>query len=195
MKVVYALLQASDGETFLNAASGQDLNLRINNVSAIKINSTRTLRFDAYGTGTLTTDASGNVTASSDERLKNIQGDFTRGLEDIQNINPITYKWKSSTGYDSINDYSGFSAQNVQKSIPEAIGVDERGYLTISDRPIVAALVNAVNEQQAIIEAQKKENESQKAEIESLKASTESKLSDLEAKLNTLLEKETALAE
>jgi len=53
--------------------------------------------------------------------------------------------------------YTGFSAQNVQSAIPEAVGEDDRGYLTLSDRPIIAALVNAVKEQQhQIIELTKR---------------------------------------
>ncbi|MEI6478880.1 MAG: tail fiber domain-containing protein, partial [bacterium] len=99
-----------------------------------------------YGAGTLTTDASGNVTAASDERLKDLQGSFVKGLDSINGLNPITYKWKSSTGFDTENIYAGFSAQNVQNFIPEAVGVSSDGYLTLQDRPILAALVNAIKE-------------------------------------------------
>ncbi|NDE68198.1 hypothetical protein EB052_01175, partial [bacterium] len=42
--------------------------------------------------------------------------------------------------------YTGFSAQNVQANIPEAVMTDKRGYLTLNDRPITAALVNAVKD-------------------------------------------------
>jgi hypothetical protein len=110
------------------------------------ISTAGSIKFNAYGAGTLTTDASGNITASSDERLKNIQGEFTRGLADLRGIKPISYKWNTTSGYDQIEIYSGFSAQNVQANIPEAIGIDPRGYLTLSDRPITAALVNGVKE-------------------------------------------------
>jgi hypothetical protein len=44
---------------------------------------TGNLRFLAYGAGTLVTDGSGNVTASSDETLKDIVGSFGRGTSDI----------------------------------------------------------------------------------------------------------------
>ena len=44
------------------------------------------------------------------------------------------------------NTYTGFSAQNVQANIPEAVGQDDRGFLTLSDRPIIGALVNSVKE-------------------------------------------------
>jgi len=45
-----------------------------------------------------------------------------------------------------VSSYAGFSAQDVQDVLPEAVSEDSRGYLTLSDRPIIAALVNAVKE-------------------------------------------------
>jgi hypothetical protein len=111
-----------------------------------QLTTTGTVRFAGLGSGSLQTDANGNVTVSSDERLKNIQINFSRGLADLQNINPITFKWKSETGYDTQNSYTGFSAQNIQLAIPEAISTDAKGYLSLSDRPILATVVNAVKE-------------------------------------------------
>ena len=105
-----------------------------------------TIRFSTLGSGTLTTDSSGNLTVSSDERLKDIRGSFARGLVDILKINPIVYKWKEFTGYDTINEYSGFSAQNIRDAIPEAVATSSSGYLSLQDRPIIATLVNAVKE-------------------------------------------------
>ena len=109
------------------------------------------MRNNAFSTGSLVSDSSGNITVSSDERLKDIQGNFSRGLSDILLITPINYKWKASTGYDTLTTYAGFSAQNVQSAIPEAVGEDPQGMLSLSDRPIIAALVNAVKELNEII--------------------------------------------
>jgi hypothetical protein len=111
-----------------------------------QLSTTGTVRFSNFGAGTLQTDANGNLSVSSDERLKNIQGNFSRGLADIQKISPILYQWKPETGYDASTTYAGFSAQNVQAAIPEAVGQDSHGYLTLQDRPLIAALVNAEKE-------------------------------------------------
>ncbi len=113
---------------------------------AAQLTTTGTVQFANFGAGTLSTDANGNLTVSSDERLKDIQGDFTDSLSEILAINPILYKWKADTGLDTGTVYAGFSAQNVKENIPEAVGVDKNGFLTLSDRPIIAALVNAVKE-------------------------------------------------
>jgi hypothetical protein len=107
---------------------------------------TGNVKFGSYGAGTLTTDAAGNITASSDERLKNINGNYKKGLAELLNIEPIVYNWNELSGNDTLNAYAGFSAQNIKESIPEAVGIDPRGYLTLSDRPILAATVNAIKE-------------------------------------------------
>ncbi|MDD5165335.1 MAG: tail fiber domain-containing protein [Candidatus Pacebacteria bacterium] len=107
---------------------------------------TGTVQLTNYGAGTLTTDANGNLSVSSDERLKDIKGYFTTGLDAIESLKPISFNWKPETGLDTVNTYTGFSAQNVQTAIPEAVSQDKHGNLTLQDRPILATLVNAVKE-------------------------------------------------
>ncbi|GEM_PF-1016530 len=110
-------------------------------------------RWQAYGAGTLVTDGSGNVTASSDERLKDITGQFTPGLGAIMGLRPILHRWKAETGYDTENIYASWSAQNVLQFIPEAVGVGLNGLYTVNDRPVILALVNAVQELTAEVDA------------------------------------------
>lgn len=106
-----------------------------------------------YGAGAATFDASGNITSVSDERLKNIQGFYSGGLKELMNVNPISYKWNEKSGMELKHDYIGFSAQNIQSALGEnAIGINRDGYLSIQDRAILAALVNAVKEEQKEIE-------------------------------------------
>ncbi|HYF05017.1 MAG TPA: tail fiber domain-containing protein [Patescibacteria group bacterium] len=134
-----------------NSASDGSLRLYVNGQDRITVGSatgSASIRFNNYGAGSLVTDGSGNITASSDERLKNITGTYTKGLAEILKLEPINYQWNELSGMDTTGAYSGFSAQNVQSAIPEAVGTDSRGYLTLQDRPLLAALVNAVKEQQ-----------------------------------------------
>ena len=120
------------------------------------------IRFNAYGAGTLVTDSSGNVTASSDASLKTVTGTFTRGLADVLKLTPRTYHWNEKSGMDTEDENVGFIAQEVLESIPEAVGQyrtsevevdgkkikkrEKAELLTLSDRPLIAALVNAVRE-------------------------------------------------
>jgi hypothetical protein len=104
------------------------------------------MRLVGFGSGALMTDANGVVYDNSDERLKDIAGTSTIGLSAIEGLNPINYHWNATSGLDMVNEYTGFSAQNVEANIPNAVGTDSKGYLTLDDRPIVAALVNSVKE-------------------------------------------------
>lgn len=140
------------------------------------------LRFAAYGAGTLVTDSSGNITASSDSRLKTVTGSFTRGLDDVLKLTPRTYRWNEKSGMNTEDENVGFIAQEVLGAVPEAVGSmrtvdteedDGAGkkvrkskreaaeYLTLSDRPIIAALVNAVKELKA-------ENDTLRARVSAL---------------------------
>lgn len=113
-----------------------------------QLSNTGSVRFAALGSAgaSLVTDVLGNVTVSSDERLKDKQSDFTKGIREILKINPINYRWNATSGLDTQNIYTGFSAQNIQTTIPEAVATDTRGFLTLSDRPILATLVNSIKE-------------------------------------------------
>jgi len=123
-------------------------------------------RLAAFGAGSLTTDASGNVTSVSDVRLKtNIKPSYV-GLSAVIKLQPITYKWDVKSGNETESTYTGFSAQNVKENIPNGtgkfVGQDGVEYLTLQDRAILGALVNSVKEL-------KDENDKLKKEITKLK--------------------------
>lgn len=146
------------GGGFFGTISNHPLGLVANNNTRVTIAGSGAVQFNTYGAGTLVTDASGNITASSDERLKKNIRPFTRGLHYVLGLKPILYGYTSESGLDQTrDDYVGFSAQNVKESIPEAVGEDPRGMLTLSDRPIIVALVNSIKEQQKEIEELKRQ--------------------------------------
>ena len=104
------------------------------------------MTFSHYGAGAATFDASGNITSVSDARKKDIVGSFTRGLEAVRQLKPVTFHWRADSGLSTAELNAGFVAQDVLSVIPEAIGQDKEGFYTFADRPITAALVNAVKE-------------------------------------------------
>ena len=93
----------------------------------------------------------------SDERLKD-HTPYIGGLREILSITPIKYTWNTEgqkiTGFSEDRTFVGFRAQDVQKAIPEAVtqSASNAEYLGLDDRPIVAALMNSVKQQQAQIE-------------------------------------------
>lgn len=123
---------------------------------------TGTVRFQNFGAGAATFDANGNISSASDERLKTIIGNFDKGLAEILKINPILHKWNKESGLEMNNIYAEFSAQNVAKYIPEAVFTNEKGYLSIFDRTLTAALVNSVKSLQAEIDTLRKTHRYQK---------------------------------
>ena len=90
-------------------------------------------------------------TITSDERLKNIHGNYSKGLDEILKLQPITYNYVN-TGKRIFEEkvlqkeFLGFSAQAVQKVFPEAVDVDDDEYLNFNMHPILVAFVNAFKE-------------------------------------------------
>ena len=150
------------------------------NVPTAQLHTTGSLRFSTFGVGNLTTDAAGNVSASSDEQLKSVLSIYSGGISSLLNLEPIVYQWNETSGFETIEEYIGFSAQNVQASIPGAVGVDPRGFLTLSDRGILATVVNAVKEVWIRLTEQAVELASLDEDIEVLVAASESISQDLE---------------
>ena len=90
----------------------------------------------------------------SDERLKNIKGPFSSGLNAVMQLQPLRYEYKPQNGLGIKlgGQHIGFGAQAVQRVIPEAVSQTENGYLVVNNDPIIWAMLNAIKEQQAEIE-------------------------------------------
>jgi uncharacterized protein YaiE (UPF0345 family) len=98
--------------------------------------------------------SSGAYTALSDERKKKDIEDSNIGLSTILALQPALFRMKTDQATDV--KQLGFIAQQVQSVLPEACSsVGE--YLGVQDRPIVAALVKAVQEQQVQIQELKQQ--------------------------------------
>jgi len=81
----------------------------------------------------------GTVTASggffnSDIRLKDLT-DYDYNVSDIK---PITYLWKD--GRDN-KKHVGYSAQEVQKVMPDAVNEDEKGFLSVNYVEVLVAKI------------------------------------------------------
>ena len=103
---------------------------------------------EAVGTLATTGGIVTTFTAVSDERTK-IAQPYGGGLEEILSITPIKYQWNDIgaklSGQSTNREFIGFSAQDVQKQIPQAVFTSQQHeYLCFDDRPVIAALVNAI---------------------------------------------------
>jgi hypothetical protein len=96
----------------------------------------------------------------SDERLKNLKGQFTPGLKAVMQLKPLRYEYKldNALGIKLSGEHIGFSAQAVQKVIPDAVTRNDKGYLLVNNDPILWTMLNAIKEQQNQIETLQAKN-------------------------------------
>ena len=143
------LTQASNAQWTLNNTATTGLftitEAGVNNWLAIAKTS-GAVRMASYGAGAATFDASGNITSVSDERHKADITLFTLGLSALRGIRPISHRYNELSGLETTHTYLGFSAQNVREHLPGAVFENAGGMLSLYDRGIMAATVNAVNE-------------------------------------------------
>ena len=104
--------------------------------------------------GTANKPGGGSWDVFSDERLKNIKGNFNSGLQAVMQLQPLRYEYTKNNALkiNSPGEHIGFGAQAVQKIIPEAVSTTSQGYLTINNDPILWTMLNAIKEQQREIE-------------------------------------------
>ena len=101
----------------------------------------------------------GSWLSFSDERLKNIKGNYNSGLKAVMQLQPLRYSYRqnNAAGVTPSGDHIGFSAQAVQKVIPEAVTSTSTGFLMVNNDPIIWTMLNAIKEQQQQIEELKQE--------------------------------------
>tara|TARA_R100000278_G_scaffold29916_1_gene27509 strand:- start:18394 stop:21768 length:3375 start_codon:yes stop_codon:yes gene_type:complete len=102
------------------------------------------------GTISVTSSATAYNT-SSDARLKDITGS-SRGLDVINELNPVAYNWKEDGKADE-----GLIAQEVKELVPNAVSQTEDDYYQMDYSKLVTHLVKGMQEQQEQIESLKSE--------------------------------------
>ncbi len=152
---IQALNDANDATVDLNISC---TTLNLASTTNLQINGTNGVSAGNFTAVTSITTIHGIVTTlsgTSDERLKDAEL-YEGGLGAILAISPVRYRWnakgQAQTGLSGDQEFVGFIAQDVQRAIPEAITATEPSkdgtetYLSLDDRPIICALVNAVKE-------------------------------------------------
>ncbi len=100
--------------------------------------------------------ATGGSWVSSDERFKTDIRTIESGLDIVQQLRGVTYSYHRETfperNFAEGMSY-GFIAQELQEVLPEAVMADEDGYLGVNYDAVIPVLVNAIQDQQAQIDA------------------------------------------
>ncbi len=99
----------------------------------------------------------------SDARLKNIHGNYNKGLKELTALQPVLYSYKPGNALElpTTSEQVGLIAQDVQKQFPEAVHTLKNGYLDLDMHSLNVAVINALKELKA-------ENDALKARLEKL---------------------------
>jgi hypothetical protein len=131
----------------------------------------------------------GTVTAScgllvcSDLRYKKNITSLNNSLSNLLKINGVRYNYRQNEFPDknfSNNNQIGFIAQDIEKVFPEMVFTDEKGYKSVDYARLTPVLVEALKEQQQMIDQLKSNNSILNTKNEKL----ESRLDKIEAILN-----------
>ncbi|HRG18512.1 MAG TPA: tail fiber domain-containing protein [Flavobacterium lutivivi] len=124
-------------------------------------------------------------TIVSDQRLKTINGSYTKGLNEILQLNPVRFNYKNNgerTFEKEVleTEFAGFIAQEVQPLFPDAVGTDKDGFLNFNIHPILIASVNALKELNEKNTSLREENEVLKQAVEEMRQQIELIKSEIE---------------
>ncbi|MGB0931570.1 MAG: tail fiber domain-containing protein [Chitinophagales bacterium] len=127
----------------------------------------------------------------SDRREKENIIDLTYGLKEVLELKPVSFTWKSKA---IEGTQVGLIAQEVQELIPEIVISQEftinddgnqialtTNRLSVAYSELVPVLINAIQEQQKIIEAQKQELGQQSSTIDNMETTVSQLIEALEA--------------
>ena len=92
--------------------------------------------------------------AQSDERIKNIIKPISNALENVDQLNPVIYSWKSD---DTNEPHPGLIAQDVIKVQPEAVFYDENSIMNVRYTeliPLAFAAIKELKEENANLKTQ-----------------------------------------
>jgi hypothetical protein len=87
----------------------------------------------------------------SDERFKENIHDVEAALDKVSRLRGVSFQWKDAAPEESHR--IGMIAQEVRDVLPAAVSQDGRGYLGLDYNAITSLLVQAVKEQQQLIQA------------------------------------------
>ncbi len=183
-----ARVESYSGDVKLKSYNG-NIDLDAPNVTVsgeVMVNGNATILGDAFAT---------SFVASSDKRFKKNILTVENALEKVLQLRGVNYYWRNNEfltrGFDDKLEL-GLIAQEVEAVIPEIVSEIGNGYKGVEYQKLVALLIEAIKDQQAIIENQNSEMaemksklEGQTTEVDALKADLESRLSALEEMLNT----------
>ena len=152
-------LQFRYGDASTNATLSSEA-MRINNTGKIGIGTSSPSYQLQLSTDSAAKPSTNTWTIASDARIKNVTGEYTKGLDAVCALRPITYKYNGKCGFeDTETENISIIAQEAVNHFPECVGSfkgeldgEETDLLNWNGHALTFALVNAVKELTAKIE-------------------------------------------
>ncbi|HRD57326.1 MAG TPA: tail fiber domain-containing protein [Ferruginibacter sp.] len=112
--------------------------------------------------------------AWSDARLKKNITPYTSGLKEILQINPIRFQYNELSGEEDLNkNYVGILAQEIENILPSTITIKADEQLKdkrmFDGSELIYTLINAIKEQQVLINELQQENKTVLEKLNSIK--------------------------
>lgn len=196
IKTANSLILTDGTFTYTSSVAASSYDIRYNGNSSVRVNGFNTTLGQGFvGGGTrLTVGNSGDGSVAianswnlfSDIRLKRNVSTYLDALATVGKLRGVKFEWIKS-GMSDI----GFIAQEVEKVIPEIVHThEETGFKSVSYEKMVSVLVEAIKEQQRIIEKlehnEKTNHAQQEVEMAQIRAELQEikRILSLEAKKN-----------
>ena len=114
---------------------------------------------------------SNGIKETSDGRFKKNITSISGALSTVLNLEGVTYNWRTEEfpewSFGDRMEY-GVIAQQIEKIVPELVDTDEKGYKSVQYSHMVPLLIEAIKEQQLIINSQSQEIGVLKASVDAI---------------------------
>jgi hypothetical protein len=114
---------------------------------------------------------SNGIKETSDGRFKKNINSISDALSTVINLEGVTYNWRTEEfperSFTNRMEY-GVIAQQIERIVPELVDTDEKGYKSVQYSHMVPLLIEAIKEQQLIINSQSQEIGVLKASVDAI---------------------------
>lgn len=146
-----------EGNLCLATGNSDAFTINVNNANArgiiIRNNWASPAAFEVYGSGLVKAN---NVVLTSDADEKEQIEALGSQIEKIKKLKAVTYQWKNKEANGYKTNY-GLLAQDLEKVYPDMVFRSDTGGLGIYYIELIPVMLEAMQEQQAIIEKQEKQ--------------------------------------
>ncbi|MEQ8812094.1 MAG: tail fiber domain-containing protein, partial [Imperialibacter sp.] len=146
--------------------------------------------------GTTGSMIAGGFTATSDRRLKDEIEELPNSLSSVTKLRGVSYFWKEDTKQFASDQSKqlGVIAQEIEIVFPELVTTHENGLKTVNYQGLIPVLIEAIKEQQKLIEKLMADLSDEKTTKEEMKAALDKqmKLSEMQMKLMAQLQMENS---